>query len=129
MRKLLLVFIVVTTSLFAATNWAEDYKTAIKEAKKQKKKVLIYFTKEDCVKCNKMQWTLNSDENISQYINTHFIAVEIDLDYDRRQGFKVYTAPTIYFIDFNEKQIGDPVVGEQGPKSFLLKLKEVQNTK
>jgi len=129
MHKLLLVFIVVTTSLFAATNWAEDYKSAIKEAKSQKKKVLVYFTKEDCVKCNEMQWTLNSDENVSQYLNAHFVAVEIDLDYDRRQGFKVYSAPTIYFINFNEKQIGDPVVGAQGPKSFLLKLQEVQNAK
>ena len=129
MRKLLLVFMVVTTSLFAATNWAEDYKSAIKEAKAQKKKVLVYFTKEECVKCNEMQWTLNSDENTSKYINEHFVAVEIDLDYDRRQGFKVYSAPTIYFINFNEKQIGDPVIGSQGPKSFLLKLQEVENAK
>ncbi|MDA3945509.1 MAG: thioredoxin family protein [Helicobacteraceae bacterium] len=129
MYKIFLILIFVTTSLFAVTDWAEDYKSALKEAKSQQKKVLVYFTKEGCEKCDEMAWTMNSDQDVSEYINTHFVAVALDLDYDRRQGLKVYSAPTIYFINFNEKQIGDPVIGALGPKTFLLKLNEVENTK
>lgn len=129
MRTLLLIFIFVTTSLFAATDWAEDYKSAVKQAKSEQKKLIVFFTKEGCDKCEELQWTMNSDKNVSDYINAHFVAVEIDLEYDKRQGFKVYSAPTTYFTDFNGKQIGDPLIGSLGPKALLSKLQDVEKTK
>lgn len=129
MYKFILILIFTATSLFAETNWAEDYKSAIKEAKSKQKKVIVYFSKEGCAECDKMQWTMSSDTNVSKYINSYFVPVEIDIEYDKREGYKIYKTPTVYFLDSNAKQIGKPVVEALGPKGFLKKLKEVENSK
>jgi thioredoxin-related protein len=119
----------VTVSLFAETNWADDYKSALKEAKSEQKKVILFFIKEGCAKCDEMLWTMNSDKNVSKYINSNFVAVEIDIEYDKREGYKIYSTPTVYFLNTNAEQIGKAVVEALGPKGFLKKLKEVENTK
>ncbi len=129
MYKYLLTLVFMTVSLFAETEWAEDYKSALKEAKSEQKKVLVYFSKESCSECEKMQWTMSSDKNVSAYITEHFVAVEIDIEYDKRQGYKVYKTPTVYFLNTKAKQIGKPLTEVLGPKGFLKKLKEIENSK
>lgn len=129
MYKIFLTLVFVTVSLFAETNWADDYKSALKEAKSEQKKVMLFFIKEGCAKCDEMLWTMNSDKNVSKYINSNFVAVEIDIEYDKREGYKIYSTPTVYFLNTNAEQIGKAVVEALGPKGFLKKLKEVENTK
>ena len=129
MRQIFLTLLLISTSLFAETNWADDYKSALKEAKSKQKKVIVYFSKEDCSECEKMQWTISSDKNVSAYINSNFVAVEIDIEYDKREGYKIYKTPTVYFLNMNAKQIGKPLTKALGPKIFLKKLKEIENTK
>ncbi len=118
----------LSVSLFADMYWADDYKSGIKEAKKNHKKVLVYFSKEDSVACEAVTWTISFDKNVSDYVNEHFVAIEIDIEYDRREGYKVYQVPTIYFLDENAKQIGKPLTKIPGPEGFLKKLKEIENT-
>ncbi len=129
MSRYILGLILVVISLFADIDWADDYKAALKEAKSEQKKVIVFFAKENCTKCDEMRWTINSDKNVSAYVKSHFVAVEIDTEYDKREGFKVYNTPTIYFLNTNAKQIGDPLDDTLGPKGFLKKLIEVDNTK
>lgn len=128
MTKLFLILMLITTSLFADMYWAEDYKSGIKEAAQKQKKVIVYFSEEDCAPCDEMTWTISFDKNVSNYITEHFVAIEIDIEYDKRQGFKVYKTPTVYFLDTNAKQIGKPLTEVLGPKGFLKKLKEIENT-
>ena len=124
-RNIFLILIFISTSLFADMYWADDYKSGIKEAKKSHKKVLVFFSKEDSPACEEMTWTISFDKNVSNYIQEHFVAIEIDVEYDSREGFKVYKVPTIYFLDSNAKQIGKPLKKVLGPQKFLKKLKEV----
>ena len=53
------------------------------------------------------------------------MAIEIDVEFDKRQGFKIYETPTIYFLDSKAKKIGKPMTGTLGPKEFLKKLKGI----
>ena len=129
MNKLFLILLFVTTYLSAGMYWADDYKSGLKEAAQNDKKILVYFSEEDNVKCDEMTWTISFDKNVSNYITEHFVAIEIDIEYDKRQGFKVYQTPTIYFLDSKAKQIGKPFTEILGPKGFLKKLKEIENTK
>ena len=129
MPRIFFIFLFITTSLFAEMNWAEDYKSGLKEAAQKQKKVIVYFSKEECIKCDAMSWTISFDKNVSNYITEHFVAIEIDIEYDKRQGFKIYQTPTIYFLDTKAKQIGKPLTEVLGPKGFLKKLKEIQNSK
>jgi len=125
MTKLFLILLFLTTSLLGDMYWADDYKSGVKEAAKNNKNIIVYFSKEDSVKCDEMTWTMSFDKNVSNYISEHFVAIEIDVEYDKRQGFKVYKTPTTYFLKPNKKQIGKPFVGSEGPKDFLKRLKTI----
>ena len=128
MRKIILILLFITTSLSAGMYWADDYNSGIKEAAQKQKKVLVYFSEEDSAKCEEMTWTISFDKNVSNYITKHFVAIEIDIEYDNRKGYKIYQTPTIYFLDSKAKQIGKPLTDVLGPKGFLKKLKEIVNS-
>lgn len=128
-QKIFLIVIFLSTSLFADMYWADDYKSGIKEAQARQKKVIVFFSKEDSVPCEDVTWMISFDKNISNYVNEHFVAIEIDVEYDRRQGYKVYDVPTIYFLDENAKQIGKPLTKVLKTEDFFKKLKEIVNTK
>ncbi len=129
MKRYLTLLLIVVSSLYADMYWADDYKSGLKEAAQKDKKIIVYFSKEDCVKCEEMTWTISFDKNVSNYVTEHFVAIEIDIEYDKRQGFKIYQTPTIYFLDTKAKRIGKPLTEVLGPKGFLKKLKEIENSK
>ena len=125
MKRLLFVLLLTTTALFGDMYWADDYKSGIKEAKKEDKNIILLFSKEDCSKCDDVLWTISFDKNVSNYVAENFIAIEIDVEFDRRQGFKVYKTPTIYFLDHKAKQIGKPLTKALKSEQFLKKLEEI----
>ena len=129
MKRYLTLLLLMLSSLYADMYWADDYKSGLIEAAQKNKNIIVYFSKEDCVKCEEMTWTISFDKNVSNYVTEHFVAIEIDIEYDKRQGFKIYQTPTIYFLDAKAKQIGKPFTEILGPKGFLKKLKEIQNRK
>ncbi|MEN8146169.1 MAG: thioredoxin family protein [Campylobacterota bacterium] len=129
MHKYFLILIFITTSLFAEINWEDDYKSALKKAKTQNKKVMLMFSTEDCKECQNMYKTVYADKKVSKYVNTHFIAVDIDVEYDGRKGFKVYKTPTFYFLDPKGEQIGRAVKGALGKGTLLKKLQEIAEGK
>ena len=128
MRKIILTLLFITTSLSAGMYWADDYKSGLKEAAQKNKNIIVYFSKEDCAPCEEMTWTISFDKNVSNYVTEHFVAIEIDIEYDKRQGFKIYQTPTIFFLDAKAKQIGKPLTEVLGPKKFLKKLEEIKNS-
>lgn len=127
MKRYIMLILIMVGSLYADMYWADDYKSGIKEAAQQHKKVIVFFSKEDCPKCDNVTWTISFDKNVSNYVSKHFVAIEIDTEYDKRQGFKVYQTPTVFFLDSNAKQIGKPLTKVLGPKGFLKKLKQIEN--
>jgi thioredoxin-related protein len=128
MVKGLITTLLLTASLFADLDWAENYTNALKQAKQENKKVLIMFSREDCDACNKMKAEVYTDTEVVNYVTTFFIPVEIDMEYDSREGFKVYATPTYYFLDAEGKQIGRAMVGGADANAFLKKLREVEST-
>jgi len=124
-KAVFLAMTFLSASLFADMYWADDYDSGIEEAHERHKKVLLYFSKEDNAPSEKMTWTISFDKNVSNYISEHFVAIEIDIEYDSREGYKVYKTPTIYFLDSNAKQIGKPYTKVVEPKVFMKKLQEI----
>ena len=125
MKKLLLILLLSTAALFGDMYWADDYREGVKEAAKENKNIILFFSKEECVKCEDVLWTISFDKNVSDYVSEHFVAIEIDVEFDKRQGFKIYQTPTIYFLDNKAKQIGKPLTKVLGPQKFLKKLKKI----
>ncbi len=129
MKKLFLLVLFLTSSLFADLNWAEDYETGLAQAKKENKKIIIMFTLSTCQVCKQMKDKVYTQKKVMDYVEKYFVPIELNLDFDDKEGYKVYGTPTFYFLDSNGKQIGDVKVGGSTVDGFMKKLKQVQAAK
>lgn len=129
MKKLFLLVLFLTSSLFADLNWAEDYETGLAQAKKENKKIILMFTLSACQVCEKMKDEVYTQKNVMDYVEKYFVPIELNLDLDDKEGFEVFGTPTFYFLDSNAKQIGDVKMGGSTVDGFMKKLKQVQAAK
>ncbi len=129
MKKLFLLFLFLTSSLFADLNWADDYESALTQAKEEKKIVMVMFTLTECHVCKIMKKSVYTDPDVMAYVEKYFVPVELNLDIDDKEGFAVFGTPTFYFLDSNAKQIGDVKVGGSTVDGFMKKLKQIQAAK
>ena len=82
-RVVLLTLLIIPIFLFSqgSTKTEIDWiplEKAIKYAEKYNQKILIYFFKQNCEYCEKMQKETFSDINIINLINNNFLAVKLD---------------------------------------------------
>ena len=119
----------LSTLLFADLNWAEDYDSALSQAQKEHKKVIVMFSISGCHVCKMMRDDVYSDPEVMAYVEKYFVPVELNLDFDDREGFEVFGTPTFYFLDSNAKQIGDVKIGGSNKMGFMKKLRAIQAAK
>lgn len=129
MKKLILF---VPLFLFAQIAWLHDFQKAKKLSKQTNKPLFVFIerTVPACQWCEKMKHTTLEDENISDFINSHFIPVLVDKNSPNYpQALRPRYVPTIYIIQNN--RIIKTVVGYWGKKDFqsdLADIKRVLNT-
>lgn len=126
MKKLLFLTLLISSTLFADLNWAEDYESGLAQAKKEHKIVMLMFTLTNCHVCEKMKETVYEDKAVMDYVAKYFVPIELNLDLDDKEGYAVYGTPTFYFLNSNGKQIGDMKVGGSTVDGFIKKLKSVR---
>ncbi|MEN8146170.1 MAG: thioredoxin family protein [Campylobacterota bacterium] len=129
MKKMFLLVLFLTSSLFADLNWAEDYETGLAQAKQENKKVILMFTLSACQVCIQMKKDVYTKKKVMDYVEKYFVPIELNLDFDEKEGYAVYGTPTFYFLDSNGRQIGDVKVGGSTLDGFMKKLKQVQAAK
>ncbi len=129
MKKLFLLVLFLTSSLFADLNWAEDYETGLAQAKKENKKIILMFTLSACQVCEKMKDEVYTQKKVTDYVDKYFVPIELNLDIDDKEGYEVFGTPTFYFLDSNGKQIGDVKMGGSTVDGFMKRLKQVQAAK
>lgn len=129
MKKIFFLMLFLSSALFADLNWAEDYETGLAQAKKENKKIIIMFTLSACQVCEKMKDEVYTQKKVMDYVEKYFVPIELNLDLDDKEGYKVYGTPTFYFLDADAKQIGDVKMGGSTVDGFMKKLKQVQATK
>ena len=129
MRQLFLILLFMTSSLFAELEWSDDYKSALKSAKSQNKHVVLMFSKEDCSLCEVLHEILFPDPSIVEILEKNFILIELDTEYDNRRGFKVYSTPTIYFLNAKGKKQGSSMTKQFTAENLQKRLQETLNTK
>lgn len=111
-------------TLFAGANlnWVEAYEEAQTLSKAQSKPIMLMYTMTGCLACKYMKEEVFTKPEIADYINKHFIPVEMDIDFDRIKGLKVYGTPTFYF-HWDTKHIVKMIMGGVRPDAFLKRLK------
>ena len=129
MKKMFLLVLFLTSTLFADLNWAEDYETGLAQAKKENKKIILMFTLTACHVCKQMKEDVYTQKKVFDYVDKYFVPIELNLDIDDKEGYEVFGTPTFYFLDSNGRQIGDVKVGGSTVDGFMKKLKQVQAAK
>lgn len=103
-----------------------SYDEVVKTAKKEDKSFFVDLTATWCLPCKLMDETVFQDQLVKQYVETHYLAVQLDVeDFDAlilKSTYQVKVLPTILF--FNSK--GNLVAKEEGLQTgtnFLKLLK------
>lgn len=107
--KLILIALaaVVTLTYFAVPVTAADtgvhwltYEQGLEKQKELNKPMLLLFHLSYCYRCKAMERKVYKDPKVIQFINEHFIPVEVDLDKEKPTAklFEVDYTPTHIFI-------------------------------
>jgi thioredoxin-related protein len=122
MHKILFLTFVTLTTLFAKVDFVKDYQTAVKIAKEDSKNILVMLTSQECPSCWWMKNIAFKDEELSERMKEHYVAVEVDVDRDTIPlNLSYIGTPTFYLLDKNEDQLSR-MDGRVKAKKFKQRL-------
>ena len=135
MKRLILSAIVLAAStVFASDGWKTNYKSALEQAAKENKPVLLDFTGSDwcgwCIKLNKETF---SQSEFKDFAKKNLILVELDFpksnpqtaevkkqNEELQQKFNVHGFPTLVLLNSQGKEITrNAGYLPGGPKAFI----------
>jgi thioredoxin-related protein len=116
MNKAILALSILVSCTFAEIKWASSYDAALTQAKKDKKRVMVMLSKEDCPACEYMEEIVFEEKAVVNEIHKNFVPVHIDIHKDFiPEGLGYIGTPTFHFLDANGKKIGRHNGGENVP--------------
>jgi len=116
----------VTHETFAKVmGYETDYKTALKKAKKEGKKLMMFMTTSYCPWCRKLEDRILSQNDIDAKIKSKYIPVMLNLDKDTypEQFSKTRFTPILYIVESKDEKILHKFVGYSARGEFLQVLK------
>jgi thioredoxin-related protein len=103
--KIFLIAILLSVSALHAIEW-QSYESALKIAKAKGKIIMIDAVRTGCHYCEDMEQDVFDDPKASQWIETHFIPVKINVSNKAMPlDIEVSMTPSFYFINGDEKVI------------------------
>jgi thioredoxin-related protein len=125
MYKIFIILSLLLSNLYAEVEW-ESYDVAFKEAQKENKAVMIMFSSPSCKVCKYMKNEVYTDERVSEYLDEHFISVEIDYhDNPDTKKFPLLGTPNYFFFDPQGKLLRPQMLGGAKTEKFLTILQDV----
>jgi thioredoxin-related protein len=85
------------TSKTATVNWRTEYDQALEQAADEQKPVLLFFYKDGCRGCAKMEAVTFPDLNVAHLLNEHFVSTKLDLLEQGRLAHKYHAIWTPNF--------------------------------
>ncbi len=131
MRKifLYLALLFATTLMASEIDWAKDYKSAIKEAKRFNKPVFFVISRTTCPPCIRLENTTFKDKEVVKILNEDFVSVIAftdKQDYMPRDLFLGVT-PTLWFLAPDSQPMFQPIRGALDAKNLLEALSVVKD--
>ncbi len=122
MRYLLIVFLTVI-SLHALV-MEEDYDDALRKAKVQERPLMAYLYMRNCRTCAYMDREVFSDPEVREYLEKHYVVLHLYTN-DRTlpEDLKVEMSPVFHFIDSQNGEMIESIMGGRDAKRFLELLK------
>lgn len=107
MGKIILALSLMASFAYAELKWASSYEAALTQAKKEKKKVMLMLSRENCPACEYMSDIVFEENVVINEVHKNFIPVHIDIHNDFiPEGLGYMGTPTFHFLDANGKKIG-----------------------
>lgn len=107
MGKIVLVLSILASVAFGDLKWASSYDAALAQAKKEKKKVMVMLSRENCPACEYMSDVVFEEKMVALEVEKSYIPVHIDIHNDFiPDGLGYMGTPTFHFLDANGKKIG-----------------------
>jgi thioredoxin-related protein len=129
--KTLLISILLISSLIAngEFNWENDYKKALKEAKKTDKDVYLLITSESCGWCRKFENTTLSDKKTLQRLKKSYVLVSLMKEWDDiPEKFERKRVPKHFFLK-SDGEIIKSFLGYWNVEDFNSYLNDVDKEK
>lgn len=124
MKRIFISLMLLFTSIFADVKYTNIF-DAYEIAEAQNKPVLLMLSKKGCPGCEYMLDVVYKNPEVVEYINKHFVAVDIDVyEEGAPEGLEYFGTPTFYFLDKDENVL-KRVNGGQKVDEFLQTLKGV----
>ena len=126
MFKSILISIIFVSSIFASNiHWTKNNldDSIDKLSSKKQKIIMAYFWLEGCNACEYMSDRVFAQEDVSEFINENFIAYKTNLI---PMDYPVFAYPTIYFIDENGEELGDPIMGAKNADEFMFLIEDIK---
>jgi thioredoxin-related protein len=127
MKKILFMLVMTLTLNAAQFNWIYTYKEASVVAKKENKPMVVYMHRPGCESCDFLSEKVFTDENLSNYVNQHYIPVLLNVSKsDAPKHLIVGASPVFHFVDYKGKKIEETLYGGKNAKSFLKILQDIE---
>ncbi len=107
----------------------QSYKSALEQAKKSGRVLLLMVSQEGCPMCTYMKNNTLKAHEVSRFIAAHFIFAEVEsVDETLPEKYEAFVTPTFFFIDPKSgEKVGEPLRGGFKPDAFLRILKMYEN--
>jgi thiol-disulfide isomerase/thioredoxin len=126
MHKIIALLALTTTLLMAELNWTRSYDTALEQAQKENKLVMVMLTREGCPACEYMKDIVFEDDNVMTEVEMGFVPVEIDIEAQLvPSGLGYIGTPTFHFLKPDETKVARQD-GGANVKDFTDKLREAK---
>ena len=129
MRKLLIAALLMASTLMAAEiNWAKDYASGIKEAKRFNKPMFFVISRDTCKYCVILKKTTFQDPVVIEALNKDFVAVIAQTDENDYVPRDLYAPglPAMWFLFTDGTPMYQPLMGAMESKDFLKALAVVK---
>ncbi len=85
--------------------------------KKNQKPMMVYITASHCPYCKRMDKNVFQDNDMSKWLESKFIAVKVDMDFDDiPMNLKPTITPTFYFV--NKEKVIKTIPGSWSKEDF-----------
>ena len=103
-----------------------SYEDALKLQKTNGKTIMVDVMRSDCHYCAKMEEETLNDAEMSAWLESRFIPVEINLDFDELpRGLNVFVTPTFFFLDTSHK-VTKKLAGYWSKEDFKELTKDIK---
>ena len=129
MRILFALLLALTLLEAASVRWQHNYQKAINAAKTDNKPLLVYLYLPGCKTCNYMHSNVFNDKAVAAFMAKNYIAVKLyPNDKGLPEKFRAEISPVFHFVNSQDSEMIESVMGGKNAEKFLELLKKSLNT-